>query len=314
MTESTAAPTAGIGSVGFIGLGKMGQPMCRRIVVAGWPVVGYDQAPGVVDALAGIAGFSAAASLSDVAAHADVVILMLPNSDVVDAVVNGGLVDGLRPGTVVIDMSSSVPARTRALSTRLAEHGVVLLDAPVSGGVGGAMNGTLTVMVGGPAETFASLSPLLRAMGDRVEHVGEVGAGHAVKALNNLMSAAHLWASSEALLAARRFGLKVTTALKVINTSSGRSGSTENKWPNFVLTGRYDSGFALGLMSKDVKIALDLIKSVGVSARVSQAVSDVWEAANAGLDHGADHTEIVKWLELESDPAQERPQNASLRL
>lgn len=288
------------GAVGFLGLGKMGTPMCRRLLAAGYRVFGYDAVPGAVDALAGTDGFTAAESAADLSSRVNTVVLMLPNSDVVDTVVRDGLLGSLPTGSTVIDMSSSVPARTRALAELLAEHGISLVDAPVSGGVAGAVNGTLTVMMGGSDDAVAAVRPLLEVVGGRVEHVGRVGAGHAVKALNNLMSAAHLSASSEALLAARRFGLDVATALRVINNSSGRSGSTEVKWPNFVLSERYDSGFALSLMRKDVGIALDLVTSLGVPAPVSQAVADAWDQADVDMPAGADHTEIVRWLESRS--------------
>jgi 3-hydroxyisobutyrate dehydrogenase len=302
----------GLGPVGFIGLGRMGRPMCQRLVGAGWQVVGYDADAGAAESLATTStGFVVASEPADVAAQARIVVLMLPNSDIVDAVVLGGLIDDLAPGSIVVDMSSSVPARTRALAARLVEHDVVLVDAPVSGGVAGARDGTLTVMVGGPSETVERLRPLLDLLGGRVERVGDVGAGHAAKALNNLMSAAHLWASSEALLAAERFGLDIPTALGVINSSSGRSGSTQAKWPNFILTQRYDSGFALSLMSKDVKIAVDLIESVGVPATVSQAVADAWSRAEEESRPGADHTEIVLWLEGAS-AAHTTPENANI--
>lgn len=302
----------GPGPIGFIGLGRMGRPMCQRLVAAGWQVVGYDAAAGLAESLATTStGFLVASEPGEVAARAQTVILMLPNSDVVDTVVLGELIDHLARGSIVIDMSSSVPARTRALAARLLEHDVVLVDAPVSGGVVGAQNGTLTVMVGGPPETVEQLRPLLDLLGSRVERVGDVGAGHAAKALNNLMSAAHLWASSEALLAAERFGLDIPTALGVINSSSGRSGSTQAKWPNFILTQRFDSGFALSLMNKDVKIAVDLIESVGVPATVSRAVADAWSRADKELRPGADHTEIVLWLEGAS-AAHTAPENANI--
>ena len=155
-------------------------------------------------------------------------------------------------------MSSSEPLRTRALAEKLAASGLArLVDAPVSGGVGGAERGTLTIMAGGEADTIADLAEVLSVLG-RVRHTGPVGSGHALKALNNLLSATHLLATSEAMVAGQEFGLDPHTMLEVFNASSGRSGSTENKWPNFVLPGGYDSGFGLGLMLKDMKIATQL--------------------------------------------------------
>jgi len=160
---------------------------------------------------------------------------------------------------MVIDMSSSDPMRTRELAARAGASGVTLIDAPVSGGVAGARAGSLTVMVGGPAGVLDRLRPVLEVLGSHVVHAGDiVGAGHAIKALNNLMSAAHLLASSEALLAGRQFGLDPEVMLSIVNSSSGRSGSTQVKWSKFILPEAYDSGFGLRLMLKDMRIALQL--------------------------------------------------------
>jgi 3-hydroxyisobutyrate dehydrogenase len=202
----------------------------------------------------------------------------------------------LAPDAVVVDMGSTDPLRTRELEARLAATGHQLVDAPVSGGVGGAVAGTLTIMVGGPEPTVERLAPLLEPLG-RARHVGPVGAGHALKALNNLMSAAHLMVSSEALVAGRRFGLDVETMLDVVNLSSGRSGSTESKWPRFVLPGTFDSGFTAELMVKDVRTAVGLIESTGLGEVLSADVLRVWAEALDGLPPGADHTEVARWLD-----------------
>ncbi len=193
-------------------------------------------------------------------------------------------------------MSSSDPARTRVLAELVAAAGMTLIDAPVSGGVAGARAGTLMVMVGGPPESFERFKPMLSAIGKRVVHAGDVGAGHAVKALNNLMSAAHLLVSSEALIAGRRFGLDPAVMLEIINGSSGRSWSTENKWPNYVLTEKYDAGFSIRLMVKDIKLALGIEHATGVPSAASEAVVATWEAALADLPPDADHTAIARWL------------------
>src|SRR5690606_14516807 len=235
MPDASSAGLPGAG--GFIGLGRMGGPMARRLAAAGVSVRGHDTAPR--PGLADVVTFVEKAA--EVADGVGAVILMLPDSNVVDAVVRGtGLLDALAPGTVLVDMGSSEPLRTRSLADEVAARGATLVDAPVSGGVKGAEAGSLTIMVGGPDEQVAAVTPLLDVLG-RVRHIGPVGAGHALKALNNLMSAAHLVASSEALLAGQRFGIDPAVMLDAVNTSSGRSGSTENKWPNYVLPGTYDS-------------------------------------------------------------------------
>ncbi|WP_281690222.1 NAD(P)-dependent oxidoreductase [Pseudonocardia thermophila] len=276
--------------VGFVGLGRMGGPMSRRLAAAGITVRGHDAVPRPE--------LSDVLTLVDSAAEAGqapVVILMLPDSSVVESVVRGGLLAAMAPGSVLVDMSSSEPLRTRALAEEVAAHGAVLIDAPVSGGVKGAVAGTLTVMAGGPDDVVGRLEPLLSLFG-RVRHVGPVGAGHALKALNNLMSAAHLLASSEALLAGERFGLDPAVMLDAVNGSSGRSGSTENKWPNFVLPGTYDSGFALTLMLKDIRIALGLAEATGAPSALTARTVELWAEAAEALGPGADHTEIVRWL------------------
>jgi 3-hydroxyisobutyrate dehydrogenase len=193
-------------------------------------------------------------------------------------------------------MSSSEPLRTRALAEQLESVGASLIDAPVSGGVRGAVNGTLTVMVGGDATLVESCRPLLETFG-RVVHVGDVGAGHAVKALNNLMSATHLWITGEAMVAGERFGLRPEVMLEVFNSSSGKSGSTENKWPNFVLTESYNTGFALRLMLKDMRIATALAEAQGTPISLGEEAVALWAKASDDLPATADHTEVARWLE-----------------
>jgi len=281
------------GAVGFVGLGRMGEPMARRLVAGGIAVRGHDAAPGPAEALAGVVTLvNSAASAAD---GVPVVILMLPDSNVVETVVDGGLLDALRPGTLLVDMSSSEPLRTRGLAERVADRGVTLVDAPVSGGVPGARAGTLMIMVGGPRDAAATLQPLLALMG-RARHVGGVGAGHALKALNNLLSATNLLACSEAMLAGERFGLDPAVMLEALNRSSGRSGATEDKWPKYVLPETYDSGFTAGLMVKDIRIALGLIEANGAASALAARTVELWGRAVAQLGPGADHTEIVRWL------------------
>lgn len=281
--------------IGFVGLGNMGAPMASRLIAAGHDLCVFDVAPAARERFTGTA--VVAERVTDVSA-AGTVILMLPDSAVVERVLHDdGLLDRLAVGTVLIDMSSSDPARTRALAGAAADRGVTLVDAPVSGGVAGAHAGTLTVMVGGPATAFAAVRPLLEVFGQRVVHAGEPsGAGHAIKALNNLMSAAHLMVASEALLAGQAFGLDPRVMLDIVNASSGRSGSTETKWPTFVLPGTYDSGFGLRLMLKDMGIALGLQNATGVPAAVSAAAVAAWTAAADTLPADADHTEVAAWL------------------
>jgi 3-hydroxyisobutyrate dehydrogenase len=285
-----------VSEVGFVGLGNMGMPMARRLAAAGYHVRGYDVSAEIMREIAGADGFTPAPGLSGLGT--DVVLLSLPDSDVVEGVLlAGGLLDSVPEGGMVIDMSSSDPARTRDLAARAAESRVALIDAPVSGGVAGARAGSLTIMVGGSPEAFELARPMLAAIGKRVVHAGDVGAGHAVKALNNLMSAAHLVVSSEALIAGRRFGLDPAVMLEIINGSSGRSGSTENKWPNYVLPEKFDAGFSVRLMVKDMRLALGIERATGTPSAVSEAALAAWEAALADLPGDSDHTEIARWLD-----------------
>jgi 3-hydroxyisobutyrate dehydrogenase len=283
--------------IGFVGLGNMGMPMARRLAAAGYRVTGFDGSPGVMASIDGAGGLSPAEGLAEVA-RASQVILMLPDSDVVEQVLlDDGLLAEMRPGSTVIDMSSSDPARTRELGQRAAELDVTLVDAPVSGGVAGALEGSLTIMVGGSEQAFLAAQPVLQNLGSRVVHAGGVGAGHAVKALNNLMSAAHLLASSEALIAGRRFGLDPAVMLEIINGSSGRSGSTETKWPRYVLTESYNAGFPIRLMVKDIKLALGIERATGTPSVVSEATVAAWSEALNELPPDADHTAIARWLD-----------------
>ena len=296
-----------LGSVGFIGLGAMGLPMARRLHGAGHTVRAYDAVPDARERAAA-AGVPVVASLAE-AAGADVVVLMLPDSSVVATVVaDEGFGGALRSGALVVDMGSSEPMATRALADDLASRGVRLVDAPVSGGVRGAEEGRLTVMAGGSDDDIEAATPLLQVLG-RVVHVGPVGAGDAAKALNNLLSATHLWVTSEAMLVAQEFGIDPEVLLSVFNGSSGRSGSTDNKWPNFILPGTYDSGFALRLMLKDMRIATDLARRTGLPSRLGEDAVRLWAEAAEALGPDADHTEVARHLGTHPDhhepPAQE---------
>lgn len=282
-------------NVALIGLGNMGTPMSRRLVDAGSSVRGYDLVPEARERLRD-GGGTPTETAAEAARDATAVILMLPNSDVVDAVADELLRSGsIGEGTLVVDMSSSEPARTRALAERLANAGVAFADAPVSGGVRGAERGSLTIMLGSRAVDRERAHALLAPLG-RVVDCGDVGAGHALKALNNLLSATHLWATSEAIEAGVRFGLDPEVMLSVFNGSSGKSGSTENKWPNFILPGTFDSGFGLRLMLKDMRIATGLAEQVGVPSRLGQDAVVLWAEAADALAPDADHTRVAQWV------------------
>ena len=274
----------------------MGGALAARLVAAGYEVRGADPMESARARLVD-AGGAAFAAVAEAVSGAEVVVLLLPDSDAVESVLDDAAVRAaLRTDVVVVDSGSSDPGRTRALAEALAASGIDLVDAPVSGGVLGAENGTLTVMAAGPDEILDRVNPVLEVFG-RVVRVGPVGAGHAVKALNNLLSASHLLLTSEAVLAGRRFGVEPAVLIDVVNGSSGRSGSSELKWPRYVLPGTFDSGFALALMVKDARIARGLLAATGVDSGVADATLASWQRALDELEPGADHTEIARWLD-----------------
>jgi 3-hydroxyisobutyrate dehydrogenase len=296
--------TLGAGSrVAFVGLGRMGLPMARRLLAAGYEVCGYDAAEQARAAFAATDGGDGlvATSAVEAARGAAAVVLMLPTSAIVaDVLVDAGLLEALEPGVVVVDMGSSEPLRTRAFAELAAGLGVELIDAPVSGGVRGAIDGSLTIMVGGPADAAEACRELLETLGSTVRHVGPVGAGHALKALNNLLSATHLLASCEALTVARRFGLDPRVVVEVVNASTGRSASTERKLPEFILTESYDAGFAMALMIKDLGIAVALGEELGSAPALGRRALALWQQAAEALGGDADHTEIARWVETQA--------------
>ncbi|MGP3534347.1 NAD(P)-dependent oxidoreductase [Microbacterium sp. RD1] len=288
-----------ITSIGIIGLGNMGLPIATRLAAAGYTVTGFDVAEAARARLVEHGG-RAADTPADAAAGADALILMLPDSTIVSQVMSDAALRAtLSRNQLVVDMGSSEPVRTRSLAAELDADGVALVDAPVSGGVSGATAGTLTIMVGGAARNVERLTPALSALG-RVRHAGPVGSGHAIKALNNLISATHLWVTSEAILTGEKFGLRPEVMLEIINGSSGRSGSSENKWPNFILPGTFDSGFALRLMLKDMKTATALAEQLGMPIELGEAAVAEWTRAAEAMAPAADHTEVARYLAQES--------------
>ncbi len=286
-----------IQTVGFVGIGVMGSRMIQNLKGAVDLLV-FDVDHERAKQVAGAAGGKAVAALSDLAG-ADTVILMLPNSHVVDAVVKGGdggpgLIGVLGAGSMIIDMSSSTPSNTIENAKQCAKKGIHYIDAPVSGGPTGAAAGTLAIMVGGSSEAFAHAKPLLEKMGGNVVLIGEVGSGHAVKALNNLLGATVLAATAEIFAAGEKFGLDPQIMQKVINTSSGRSFSTDLTYPKAVLPKTWDFGFAMGLMNKDIGIALSLIESTGVDTALNRQASEVWAKAMAKYGPTSDMSEVVR--------------------
>ena len=279
--------------IGFVGLGNMGTPMAARLIAAGYEVHGFDLTEAALERLSE-AGGTPAVTVAALAKGVDLLILMLPDSAAVTAVMGDpAVIDAIDNATVVVDMGSSEPLKTRELAEQLAARGTRFVDAPVSGGVTGAANGGLTIMIGGDAETVSSVATVLSHLG-RTIHAGPVGAGHAIKALNNLLSATHLWATSEAMIIGAKLGLDPSAMLTIFNSSSGRSGSSENKWPNFILPGTYNSGFGLRLMLKDMRIATAMARELGASSALGDEATRLWAGASDELPPTADHTEVAR--------------------
>ena len=300
MSESSATPQPAWGTIGFIGLGAMGSRMVRHIRHAEQILV-HDVDIERSRVLAAEIGARPVAALKDFA-QADTVILMLPDSDAVDQVFRaegeGALLAVLRPGALVIDMGSSTPTRTVENARIAHARGIRFIDAPVSGGVGGAHAASLAIMVGASAETFEAVRPLLQCMGAKVIRAGEVGSGHAVKALNNLLGATILAASAEVFAVVEKFGLDPAVMHSIVDASSGGSFMSNRVWPKAVLPQSWDFGFALALMNKDVGIAMSLIESTGVQTVLSKANAGIWAEANAQAAPGADMSEVVRRMRL----------------
>ena len=283
-------------SVCFIGIGNMGWPMAARLIKAGYDVAVSDAVPGRADQFAKEIGGKAASDRVAAVKAADVVITMLPTSGHVETVVTS-IDGGLREGHILIDMSSGAPAATRAIAERLLPKGVVVLDAPVSGGVSRAVTGELAIMSGGDADALDRVDSLLKAMGTTIHRIGAVGAGQAMKALNNLVSAGGFLMAVEALVIGQQFGLDPAVMTDVLNASTGMNNSTQKKLKQFVLSRKFDSGFGLDLMVKDLSIALEVGRDHAAPTPFSALCREMWASAAAILGKGQDHTAIAKLSE-----------------
>jgi 3-hydroxyisobutyrate dehydrogenase len=287
--------------VGFIGLGMMGLPMARSLLRRGHSLLACDMSAEARAALAEGAAPGAvqfAETPAGVADAAEVIVLMLPDSRSVAQVMEGegGLLPALRPGQLVIDMGSSVPAETRRLAALAAARGAELVDAPVSGSVVKAKAGTLAVMTGGDDAAWTKAEPVLRGMGEALIRTGAVGSAHAMKALNNYVYAAGLLATAEALRMAEALDLDLNIFADVLNASSGRNIATETKVKQEILPGRYQGGFQLGLMRKDLETAGAIAAETGFDAKSLALCRALWGEAVAALGPKADNTEIHRFL------------------
>src|SRR4051812_17968871 len=288
-------------TVGFVGVGNMGWPMAACLVKAGFTVLVNDSRREVANNFVQQVGGSAPDSLRQLAETSEVIVTMLPTSVIVERVLATGddnLFAGMKPGTIIIEMSSGVPSVTQRLAEQVAALGAMLIDAPVSGGVPRAKTGQLAIMVGGDAATIDKAMPVLSAMGASVLKTGAVGSGQAMKALNNMVSTGGFLIGIEALLIGQRFGLDPAVMTDVLNAATGMNNSTQKKFKQFVLSRSFDAGFTMGLLAKDLSIALQVGRETGTAAPLSALVREFIVSAEAKFGPNADHTEMARLCEL----------------
>lgn len=286
--------------VAFIGVGNMGRPMAANLVKAGHQVTVFDSNTALAEQVAAAIGATARARVSDLP-PVDFIVTMLPDGKVVRSVAlaEGGIASVATPGTILLDMSSSQPLITRESGAALLAKGITLIDAPVSGGVERATQGTLTIMIGGddPA-AIAKARPILSCMGNTLFEVGKLGSGHAAKALNNVVAAGNYAVLAEALTVAERYGIDQETLVDIINVSTGQSFISTVVMKKFVIPKTFNTGFKIGLLAKDAAIAAELSTDLGGGTPVISLTDKLWAQARDGLGAGEDHSKaILLWRE-----------------
>jgi 2-hydroxy-3-oxopropionate reductase len=283
-------------NIGFIGLGIMGRPMVRNLLKAGYTLAIYDRYAKFDDLVA--LGAKAATSCKEVAAQSELIITMLPNSPNVREAVLGqdGVLDGARPGTILVDMSSIAPGAAQEICASVAAKGIVMLDAPVSGGEPKAIEGTLAIMVGGEEKAFETVKPVLEKMGSSVVHVGAIGAGNVTKIANQIIVALNIAAVSEAFVLATKAGVKPEAVFNAIK--GGLAGSTvmNAKMP-MILDGNFKPGFRIELHIKDLQNALDTAHALNVPVPLTANIMETLQALKNDDMGGSDHSAIVRHYE-----------------
>jgi 3-hydroxyisobutyrate dehydrogenase-like beta-hydroxyacid dehydrogenase len=281
--------------IGFVGVGRMGGHMASRLLDAGHALCLFDTNQDVIKPLAA-RGATSAATAQEVASKARIVLMSLPTPQIVQGVVNGSIVNGTAV-KIVCDLSTSGPGVATAISKMLAEKGIATFDTPVSGGMKGAQEGTLAVMVSGPKANYAEIEPILKNFG-KLFYVGEKpGLAQTAKLANNLLAAAALVVSSEAMAMGVKAGIDPKILLDIINAGSGRNSATQDKFPRSVLPGTFDFGFATGLSYKDVRLCVDEAEALGVPMVVGAAVRQMLAVTQAKYGANSDFTCIAKVLE-----------------
>jgi 3-hydroxyisobutyrate dehydrogenase len=286
-------------TIAFLGLGAIGAPMAQHLPAHGFDLILWNRTRERAERLAESVRARIADTPAEAAREANVVITCLPTSREVETLLDGddGLLAGLRRGATLVDCTSGDPATSRRIAARLREREVAFVDAPVSGGKRGAEEGTLTIMCGGDTADVERVRPVLAAFGKLIVHCGGVGAGDMVKAVNQALLAIHIWATGEGLATLAKSGVDTRVALDVINASSGRSNTSMNLFPERVLTRAFPRTFRLALLDKDLRIAADIARDVGVPSPLTQLASELFRAARAELGEEADHVEAVRVIE-----------------
>ena len=286
--------------VGFIGVGAMGKPMAKNLIAAGYEVFVFDLIEANVKELE-TSGAKACSGNADLSGKADIIITSLPNAKIVETVMTGkgGVMENCRPGAIIMDMSSVAPSTSQAMAAAGEKLGLKYMDAPVSGGVNGAVAGTLTIMAGCDEETFKKVLPVLQVLGKNIYHVGKTGAGDAIKIVNNLLLGANMAALAEALVLGIKLGLKAQTMKEVIQVSSGNSYVLGAKFDKFIMADAFDTGFAIDLQYKDLGLALEAAKDVSAPVPIASAAVQVFEMARAKGLNRKDISAVIKvWEDL----------------
>jgi len=294
----------------------MGLPMARNLASAGYPLIAYDVDRGALTRLErSSSDVTVASAANEVAAAADIVITMLPHGREVEAVAfgAGGLAEGFRRGSLLLDTSSSEPWHTKQTAQRLQDLGVDMVDAPVSGAEIGALNAELVFMVGGEHQAVERAMPLFEVLGDRVFHLGPIGSGHAMKSINNLITAATFLATAEGLVIGAKYGLEPAAMTGVLNASTGMSWISRTHIVQRILSRRFDDPFKFDLMVKDIDIALRVAADMGLRVPFSDANRELWHRMQREIPAGSSVSELVRRLETCSDVELSMPAESMTR-
>lgn len=282
-------------NIGIVGLGRMGNGMAQSLLRNGFKVFGTDIGVAQREAASKV-GVNVVEDIRALCAESGVIILSLPMAKHVQEVMKGkdGIIDCAQPNTLIIDTSTSEPEVTRELSKEFEQLGHQLLDCPVSGGPAGAEAGTMVMVVGGERSALERAQPYLDALSSKVVYMGESGNGHAAKLINNLLCAAHLVTTAEAIALGTKAGLNAADLIAGLNAGSGRSAISEVNFPRWILNEGFDSGFTMQLMRKDVRLAKKMIAEMGVELPLAEQVADIWAHSEKDIPDQADFNCIVK--------------------